>query len=102
MPPAKKADAAGEAIRIDHIDTQSLTFALLGRSPIILNRMSQKALHELLLPGPRKNAAERQSTLKHNPHDEFRASAYAFKGDDTPTLLGVMPSTVKGALLTAA
>lgn len=90
------------AIVVKPIETQTLEVALIGDSPLILNRMSRKAAHELLMPAPRKNAAERQSTLKHEPIVEFRASPYTFASEETPTLLAMMSSAVKGAMMTAA
>jgi hypothetical protein len=71
-------------------------------TPYLHNRMSEKARHELLLPKGRKNAAERASTLKHDPFEEFRASPYRMTEDDAPTFLAAMGSSFKGAMMTAA
>lgn len=98
---AAKNDA-GERIVISKVETRSLTVALIGTSPIILNRMSQKALHELLLPAGRKNAAEKASSLKHDPVQEFQASPYVLSDPEAKTALAVMASSVKGAMMTAA
>lgn len=95
-------DAAADKIVIQSVETRSLVAALIGTSPLILNRMSQKAARELLMPQGRKNTAERQSSLKHDPLAEFRASPYTMAGDDSPTLLAMMSSAVKGAMMTAA
>ncbi len=67
-------------------------FAVLGTSPLILNRMSEKAKRTLLLPGGRKTAAEKQSTAKHDPYAEFHASGYRSPDPKAPTLLRVGPS----------
>jgi hypothetical protein len=75
---------------------------ILGVTPYLHNRMSEKARHELLYPKGRKNAAERASSLKHEPVEEFRASPYILEGDDEPTLLAAMASSFKGAMMTAA
>jgi hypothetical protein len=75
---------------------------ILGLTPYIHNRMSEKARRTLLLPKGRMNAAERASTLKHDPIDEFEASPYTLTADDAPTLLAVMASAFKGAMMTAA
>jgi hypothetical protein len=72
----------------------------VGTSPLVLNRMSEKAKHELLMPKGRKNAAERATTLKHNPYEEYRASAY--KVPDGPTLLAILATSFKKALSSAA
>ena len=82
------------------VATSSINVSILGTSGLILNRMSEKAKHELLMPKGRKNAAERATTLKHVPIDEYRASAYTLK--DGPTLLALMSTAFKGALRSAA
>lgn len=99
---AKQADAAGDRIVIRSIATQTAVVALIGESPLILNRMSRKAAHELLLPRGRKTAADRQAELKHDPLSEFAASPYRMADDTSPTLLALMSSAVKGAMMTAA
>ncbi len=64
--------------------------------------MSEKARHELLFPRQKKNAAEKQATLKHDPIAEFQASPYTFTDETMPTLLAVMASAFKGAICNAA
>lgn len=88
------------AIIVEPIRTQTIKLAVIGESPLILNRMSQKARQELLLPKGRKTAAEKQANLKHNPLEEFRASPYILK--EGPVALAVMSSAFKGAMATAA
>lgn len=80
----------------------AMDFCVIGTSPIILNRMSEKAQRELLLPKGRKNAAEKASTLKHDPMAEFRASPYTSQGDAGATRLQLLASMFKGAMRTAA
>lgn len=100
MPPTK--DAAGGTIAVQEIKTKRIEVALIGDSPLILNRMSLKARRELVLPRGPKNAAQKQAELKHDPMAEFRASPYTLAGDEAPTLLAMMASAVKGAMMTAA
>lgn len=80
----------------------AMDFCVIGTSPIILNRMSEKAQRELLLPKGRKNAAEKASTLKHDPMAEFRSSPYMSLGDSGATRLQLLASMFKGAMRTAA
>jgi hypothetical protein len=80
----KKAEASGE-IQILEIDQGEVSFAVLGITPFICNRMSAKAKHELLLPKGRMTAADKQSNLKHNPMQEFRDSFYRSKQEVDPT-----------------
>jgi hypothetical protein len=58
-----------------------MRFNVLGTKPLIINRLAEKARHELLLPALKKNAAGRATTLKHNPPEEFRSSLYRTKLD---------------------
>lgn len=88
-------------IEVPQIEKQVLTLHVLGKTPFLCNRMSEKAQRELLLPARRKNQAERQASLKHDPLAEFRASAYCLP-DGAPTLLAVMSAAFKGAMTTAA
>lgn len=94
----KKEDTG--TIYIEPVRTEAVQLAIVGTSPLILNRMSEKVKGGLLYPKGRKTAAEKQSSLKHNPMDEYRASAYILPDGDT--LLAIMSSAVKGAMMTAA
>lgn len=72
-----------------------------GTSPLIINRLSQKAMHELLMP-ERKTAGTRAANLKHVPVQEFRDSAYRFHSDDNPTRLALPAVAFKAAMRSAA
>lgn len=78
------------------------SFWIVGTSPFVCNRMSQKARGELLLPKGRKTAAEKASSLKHDPMQEFRASPYLTRDDNAPTVIEALASMFKGAMKTAA
>jgi hypothetical protein len=82
------------------VTTGQFECCIVGTSPIIHNRMSQKAWHELLLPKGRKNAVEKATTLKHNPVEEYRASPYILP--DGPTVVGVKAAAFKKAMCSAA
>lgn len=96
-----KSDA-GAAIIINPVSTATISIGLMGRTPIILNRVSEKARRELLVPSGRKNAAARESSLKHDPIAEFRAAPDRLLDDSGPTLLAIPTGAVKGAMMTAA
>lgn len=100
MAKAKSTPAAEVVSEVLKVSTGSINLSILGTSGLVLNRMSEKAKHELLMPKGRKNAAERATSLKHIPIDEYRASAYTLK--DGPTLLALMATAFKGALRSAA
>jgi hypothetical protein len=90
----------GGSIIIEGVKTETVQLVLIGITPLILNRMSEKSKGDLLLPSGRKTSAEKQSSLKHDPLAEYRASAYTIPTGDA--LIGVMSSAIKGAMMTAA
>jgi hypothetical protein len=77
-------------------------FGILGISPYIHSRMSEKAKHELLFPKGRPNQAEKAARLKHEPVEEFRASPYTLKDEDAPTYLATKGDMFKATMRTAA
>lgn len=96
------AKATNDEVVIMEVQTGRMDFCVLGTSPLILNRMAMKAWHELLAPKGRKTAADRATSLKHDPVSEFRDSPYTIADPACPTLLGVMPTSFKKAMATAA
>lgn len=92
---------AGE-IQVLEVTKGSIQFCVLGRTPLILNCMSQKVKQELLLPKGKKNAAEKASSLKHVPLDEFRASAYQSIDENNATRLLMLATSFKGAIRSVA
>ena len=100
MAAKKTTSRESEITDILKVSTGSFECCIVGTSPLVLNRMSEKAKHELLMPKGRKNAIERATSLKHIPIDEYRASAYTLK--EGPTLLAMMATAFKGALRSAA
>lgn len=102
MAKAKANTSSDQSVDILQVERGELEVCVLGTSPIILNRMSEKAKRELLMPKGRKTAVEKATSLKHNPMEEYRASAYTLRADDSPTLLAVLATSFKGAMATAA
>ena len=99
---AKAAPIANSEIKILQVEKGVVDFCIVGTTPLICNRMSQKVWFELLAPKGRKTAADKAGTLKHDPIAEFRASPYTMHSEDAPTLLAVLPTMFKGAMGTAA
>jgi hypothetical protein len=91
-----------ESVTILEVNRGSMEFCILGTSPMICNRMSEKAMRELLAPKGRKTTAEKASSMKHDPIQEFRDSPYQLIDENAPTLLGILPTSFKGAMRTAA
>lgn len=75
---ARMQKKKSETTQIDivKINFGVLHFNVLGTSALIINRLAEKARHELLLPALKKNAAGRATSLKHDPIQEFRSSLY--------------------------
>lgn len=84
------------------IAMERVEYCVLGKTPIILNRLSEKVKNQLLFPAARKNAAEKASTLKHNPFEEFRSAPYTLSDDDAPTLLAHLSTAFKKAIASTA
>lgn len=85
---------------------EKLEVYILGTKPLLCNRLSEKAQHELMLPKPR-GSGRGGTNLKHDPYEEYARSPYRLPdlledGKPSPTLIAVMASTFKGAMMTAA
>jgi len=98
----KSKSEAGQAIEIMEVRKGSVDFCILGTTPLIMNRMSQKAWFELLAPRGKKTSVEKASNMKHDPIQEFRNSPYIITDQNAPTLLAIMPTSFKRAMGTAA
>jgi hypothetical protein len=98
--PTKKPDTT--SIEVLEVTTSELTFAIIGATPLVCNAMSAKARQDLILPPKKKNAAEKASTLKHDPIAEYRRSPYKSSNADDPTLIVFPSGGFKKALSSAA
>jgi hypothetical protein len=102
----RKAQSSEGMLEIPVFETQMMEVALLGTTPIILNRLNEKAQRELLAPQGRRNAAARQASLKHDPYAEFRASPYTLlptAEDPSPlTYVAAQSSWFKKGMMLAA
>lgn len=98
---ATKKPAANAEMVITTMIEGEMTFCVLGTTPLIFNRLPEKARRELLMPY-KKTAADKAGNLKHDPVAEFRASPYRMKREDAPTVLAVLPTMFKQAMCTAA
>jgi len=95
----KKAEAEVTILRVD---TTTLGVRIVGRTPLLCNSMSAKVKQELLLPSRKKNKAEKETTLKHNPLEEFRSSIYRAREEASDTLLVFPGGGMKAAIAQAA
>lgn len=95
---AKKNDAPPE-IEVLRIQQGRMTVFIRGTTPLIYNAMSEKVKQGLLYP-KKKTAVERQSTAKHDPIAEYRATMYTTPTG--PTLLCFPAVAYKRALASSA
>lgn len=95
----KKQESA--SIEVNEINMEEIRFNVLGTSPMIMNRFSQKAWQELLLPTARQSKATLESKLKHDPPAEFRGALYRNRSPKTPALIHVPNGAFHGAIAQA-
>jgi hypothetical protein len=89
-------------ISVLKIDHASIDVYVVGVSPLRMNRLSEKAKHELLYPSKKKNQTEKDTILKHDPMAEFLASPHRIPDPNAETLLALPATAFKKALSTAA
>lgn len=95
------AAKSNEVSHLARLEVAQVSFAVIGKTPLMMNRMSKKVREGLLLPPKKKNKAEREATAKHDPVQEFRNSIYRNRLDDTPTACHMPGGGFKSALLDA-
>lgn len=99
----KAAPAASTGtIVIEPLSLETVAVAIVGKTPLIMHRMSEKAKQELLMPKGRKTAADKATTLKHDPIGEFRAAAYVMHDEMRPTYFGLPSALLKRSMMDAA
>ena len=89
-------------LQIIEVERGQIDYCILGRTPLILNRMSEKAMRQLISPPPKKTKGQLQETLKHDPYAEFLASAYTDDNPNGPTLITHLATAFKRAMSSAA
>lgn len=99
---ATKTKKPEGAVEIKPLSQQRITIHVVGTSPLIFNSMSGKAIRDLLLPPRKKSRTARETTLKHDPLQEYRQSVNCDPSSTSPTLLVIPATAFKGALRTAA
>jgi hypothetical protein len=99
----KQPDKNEETIEILRIEKAKVTLRVLGRTPMLMNRLSKKTREHLLLPPlPMRNKVARAEKLKHNPVAEFNEAVYRCRLADAPTLIHVPDGAFKKAIAQAA
>jgi hypothetical protein len=98
----KAAEAVEQLIQIQRLERATVTMYLLGTSALIMNRMAAKAKQHILYPPRKKNQAEREQVMKHDPIAEFRDAIYRCRDEHAPTLVHVPSGAFKKAMAQAA
>lgn len=96
------ATKANKEISIRAIEMETMSFYILGTTPLIVNRKPFELECYLTLPPVKKNKAELAMTTKHDPIQEYRDACYTSKVDTFPTLLTIPSGAFKGALADVA
>jgi hypothetical protein len=99
---ANKKDTTPTSIEVVRLSKSSLRLCLLGETPLIMNRLSEKTKHELVAPKGRKTAGDKATSLKHNPIEEFRASPHVLTDESAPSYLAMPATAFKSAMRNAA
>jgi len=94
--------AKSVTIEVPELDRRTYPFFILGQTPLIFNRVTEKAKIQLGLGAAKKSASEKASTLKHSPIEEFRDSPYIDRDESGATLLQHLACAFKGAMKFAA
>ena len=97
----KTTTKATSEITIDQLSVGAATIWIKGMTPLIYNAMSAKVRGELLLPRGRKTTAEKATTLKHDPMEEYRNSVYRRLGSVGKTRLTFPATAFKNAAIGA-
>lgn len=110
---AAKKEPQDKKIEVVEIGTETITMFVVGKTPLIMNKLSNKSgrdeddggsspLGDLLFPPKKKSTIEKETTLKHDPIAEFRRSAHTMPNADANTLLAMPSTAFKGALRSTA
>ena len=83
----------GDVIVVSEIKMQRMRLNIIGQSPLVPHAVSAKAKGQLLFPAPKKNAAEKATSMKHEPYEEFLEAAYKFSDSDNAATRLYMPGS---------
>lgn len=97
-----KAKTNGNVDEVIDFHIKTMVFRIVGTTPLLMHRQGPKMQKELLYPKAPTNKVERQTTLKHNPTDEFRSAMHRNRDEKTPTLLHIPNGAFKAAIAQAA
>jgi hypothetical protein len=103
MPIKAKKTEDDPVIVVNEIQVAHIRFNILGTSPLVPHAVSAKNKGALLFPPPKKTTAEKASTMKHEPFEEYVEAAYRFRDEDeVPTRLYMPGAAFHSAMAHAA
>ena len=94
----KAAKQQGAEIIIERLSVGEAQVWIKGQTPLIYNAMSEKVKQGMLIGGQRKTAAEKASSLRQYPIEEFRDSVYKRSGDGPTRLVFPAVAFKRGAV----
>lgn len=100
--PRTTGSSPKEIVELLTITQGTFKACIVGLTPLLHNRPSEKTKRTLLLPGGRKTTLERALSLKHSPLDEFRASPHLLNDPAAPTYVALKGAAFKRAMQSAA
>ena len=90
-----KTPVKAEATLIQAIQMRRIVLDIVGTSPFIMHRYARKAWQEMIYPKGKANTAERATSMKHNPIEEYRECFYRNRDDKSPTLFHLPDGMIK-------
>lgn len=97
----KFVEERSSPIEVKRLIPASAEFWILGTTPLVMNRLAEKAKQELLFQKGKKTAADKATHMKHDPMAEFRSSLHMVEEGPEPRLF--FPGAgIKAAMGTAA
>lgn len=100
-----KKSSVPEQIDVDLLKVQRgfARIGVIGTSPLLCNTLSQKVLQGMVTGTVAKTKVEKQTTIRHNPIEEYRASVRASRDPKSPTYIlsprGAFKSAAREATL---
>jgi hypothetical protein len=99
----KNTPEVSDAVTVHEIHMSHMRFNIVGTSPLVPHAVSAKAAGSLLFPSPKKNAAEKATSMKHEPMEEYVDACYRFiDSDNKPTRLYMPAGAFHGAMASVA
>lgn len=104
-PTTKQQNAQKEQetqVMIEPFAQRRIQVCLLGTTPFVCHRQSEKTKRELLFPSRKRNKQAMERTLKHDPIQEYRDSPYLDGNTEGPTLILMKGGAFKSAACDSA